>query len=266
MKTLELKPKKLEFSKFKQRTALESDAKQIIDYDCMVTENGQPIILYAKLDFNTDDLRWAMKRVNFQRSDRTGGLKTNSAIFGYSPKVALRKDFCSATSMATKQPKEHFIITNFAHKLSKVYEKYFPDTFAEHKKVTQDKILDQWVIPGTPFTSGIVNKDNPLKYHHDSGNFKGVLSNMIAFKRGMEGGRLACPEYDIKFEIQDNTVVIFDGQSILHGVTPFKKTSPDGYRLTAVYYSLEQMWKCDDVNKELLRIRQVKREREMKRL
>jgi len=122
-------------------------------------------------------------------------------------------------------------------------------------------------MEGTPFTSGIVNKNNPLKYHHDSGNFKNVLSNMIVLKRGVKGGRLSCPEYDIKFECDDNCVVIFDGAQILHGVTPIIK--PEGeetYRYSVVYYSLEQMWKCDSVNEEVKRIRKVKKEREFKRI
>jgi hypothetical protein len=88
----------------------------------------------------------------------------------------------------------------------------------------------------------------------------------VAFKKGVEGGRLCCPEFGIKFEIEDNTLLVFDGQSILHGVTPIKKLHPDAYRYTIVYYSLQQMWRCDTVNEEIYRIRKVKKAREFKRL
>ena len=70
----------------------------------------------------------------------------------------------------------------------------------------------------------------------------------------------------MKFEIEDNTILIFDGQSIVHGVTPLKKYSNDSYRYTIVYYSLEQMWKCDTIKEEVLRIRKLKKEREFKRI
>jgi hypothetical protein len=169
--------------------------------------------------------------------------------------------------MARNFPKQHFVICDFSRELTKLYEEYFPETLKRHYELTEQKVRPEWKLEGTPFTSGIVNKNNPLKYHHDAGNFKTVLSNMIVLKRGVKGGRLACPEYDIKFECADNHVVIFDGQQILHGVTPIIKPGDEkAYRYSVVYYSLEQMWNCDSVNEEVKRIRKVKKEREHKRL
>ena len=71
---------------------------------------------------------------------------------------------------------------------------------------------------------------------------------------------------DLKLEIADGSLSIFDGQSILHGVSPFVKTSADAYRYTVVYYTLEQMWKCETITDELIRIRKKKKEREFNRL
>lgn len=266
MKIIELKPAELDVSLYKKRTALDSDAENLINYDCLITENGIPRILYVKLKNDTDALRWAVKNIKYTTGVRSRGLKSQSAIFGYKPKVTMRQDFCSSTSMINNFPKQHYFITEYAKNLTKYYKEYFPEIFEIHEDIVREKILDQWTIDGTPFTSGIVNKDNPLKYHHDSGNFKGVLSNMVAFKRGMKGGRLVFPEYNIKLEIEDNTLCVFDGQSILHGVSNFEKENDDAYRYTIVYYSLEQMWKCDSINEEINRIRKVKKQREFKRL
>lgn len=266
MKIIEIVPAKLDVSTFKKRTALDSDAEHLINYDCLITENGVPRILYVKLNNDTDALRWAVKSIKYSNGVRARGLKSQSAIFGYKPKVPMRQDFCSSTSMINNFPKQHYFITEYAKKLTKYYKEYFPDIFQIHEDIVKEKILDQWTIKDTPFTSGIVNKDNPLKYHHDTGNFKGVLSNMVAFKKGMQGGRLIFPEYNIKLEIDDNTLSVFDGQSILHGVSNFEKDNDEAYRYTIVYYSLEQMWKCDTVNEEVNRIRKVKKEREFKRL
>lgn len=266
MRIIEIKPKVLELSQFKKRTALDSDAEQLINYDCLITENGIPRILYVKLKNDTDAMRWAVKNIKYTTGVRSRGLKSQSAIFGYRPKVTMRQDFCSSTSMINNFPKQHYFITEYAKNLTQYYKQYFPDIFKIHENIVNEKILGEWTIDGTPFTSGIVNKDNPLKYHHDSGNFKGVLSNMVAFKKGMKGGRLVFPEYNIKFEIDDNTLSVFDGQSILHGVTNFEKENEDAYRYTIVYYSLEQMWRCDSINEEINRIRKKKKEREFKRL
>lgn len=265
MRTIEIKSKNLDLKTFKKRSAFEADASQMIDFDCIITDNGIPVILYKKLEIDTSKLRKATQAIKYATSTRTNGLKTTSAIFGYRPRVVLRNDYCTATAMANNEKKHHDVIAGFAKELTQYYETYFPDIFQKHVELVKAKIKKDWIIPGSPFTSGIVNKNNPLKYHHDSGNFKGVLSNMIVFKKDIKGGHLSCPEYNLMFECADNTIVIFDGQSILHGVTPIQQLTPEAYRYTTVYYSLEQMWKCDTVNEELSRIRAKKFDRELKR-
>jgi len=150
--------------------------------------------------------------------------------------------------------------------LTNEYRKAFPDVFYNHKEVVENKILSEWRIGNSIFTSGIINKNNQLKYHLDSGNIKGMMSNMVCFKRKVVGGYLAIPEYDLLLECADNTVVIFDGQKIMHGVTQIKHTADDSYRYTIVYYSLQQMWNCLTMTDELARIRNLKQEREIKRI
>lgn len=268
MKIIEITPKEVDFKKYKMRSALEEDCSQLIDFDCLVTVDGVPRILYMKVDADTTGLRWAVKTINYEETTRTNGLKTRSAIFGFSPRVTMRKDFCSATAMSRNFPKQHLVICNFAKELTKLYQEYFPDTLKRHYDTVGDKVDENWTIKGTPFTSGIVNKNNPLKYHHDAGNFKNVLSNMIVLKNGVSGGHLACPEFDLKFKCDDKHLVIFDGAQILHGVTPIIKPEGDDgcYRYSIVYYSLEQMWNCENVNEEVSRIRKVKKEREIRRI
>ena len=271
MNIIEVQARELNIKEYKARYATEDDAEILIKEDTLLVEDGVPIVLYKKIDWcDTTELLEACKNVKYAaetRLPRKGlkPIKTRSAIFGYKPRVPLRQDFCSATAMALNHPKEHNIVTNFASKLTDIYREYFPDTFKLHEE-KMDSVKDIWRIPNSVFTSGIINKNNPLMYHHDTGNFKNVLSNMVAFKKGIVGGRLVMPEYNMKFEIADNTISIFDGQSIIHGVTPLKKFTPDSYRYTIVYYSLEQMWKCDTVKEEVLRIRKLKKERELKRL
>lgn len=271
MKVLEVKAKQINAKEYKSRFAIEADATINIKEDTLLVEDGVPILLYKKIDWcDTKELRNACMNVKYTTDTRLPkkdqkGITTRSAIFGYRPRVPLRQDFCSATSMANVNPKEHNIVIDFAAKLTDVYREYFPETFKMHEE-KMSVVKDEWRIDGSVFTSGIINKNNPLQYHHDTGNFKGVLSNMVAFKDGVAGGRLVLPEYNIKLEIADNTISIFDGQSIVHGVTPIKRYKINGYRYTLVYYSLEQMWKCDTIKDEVLRIRKLKKERELKRL
>jgi hypothetical protein len=126
-------------------------------------------------------------------------------------------------------------------------------------------VKNEWRITDTPFTSGIINQNNRLKYHFDSGNFDSVYSNMIVLKDNVKGGFLAVPEFDMVFECANNTIVMFDGQKIMHGVTEIYKQTPTAHRYSIVYYSLQQMWNCDTIDEELLRIREIKKLRELKR-
>jgi hypothetical protein len=243
-----------------------SDCESLIDFDCLITDEGKPVILYKRLDEDLRDLLWAVQHVKFNTGKRTLGLQSTSTIFGYSPKLTVRRDYCTATSMSREFPKPHSIICRQAELVSKYYKKYFPDTYVAHEQVVTEKVLPAWRIPNSVFTSGIVNKNSVLKYHHDAGNFKGVMSNMIVMKHDVEGGNLAVPEYGITLEVANNTLVIFDGQLIMHGVTPIKYLSEQSYRYSVVYYTLQQMWKCLPVEQEKQRIREVKLTREKKRL
>lgn len=267
MRTLEITRRQLEFADYVRRSALESDYRTLITEDTLVTENGVPRILYSKLDPElTKYIRQACKNIRYDVSTRTNGLKTTSRIFGYNPRNEIRKNFCSTTSMANEHATEHAVICAFGEHLTKLYAKYFPGVYNMHDSVVQEKVLDGWRIQNTPFTSGIVNKNNPLKYHFDAGNIKDVLSNMVVFKRNISGGYLACPEFDIGFEVADNTIVLFDGQNILHGVTPIKSNSVDSYRYSVVYYTLQKMWSCLPIDEEIARARNVRFKRENKRV
>lgn len=267
MQTIELRRKPVDFEQYIRRSALESDYRTLITEDTLVTEDGVPRILYAKLpDELTKYIRQACKNVRYDVNTRTSGLKTTSRIFGFNPRNEIRKNFCSTTSMAVEHPTEHAIICEFGKHLTELYAKHFPHIYAIHEETVNQKVRDGWRIEETPFTSGIVNKNNPLKYHFDAGNLKDVLSNMVVFKRDVAGGYLSCPEFDMGFEVADNTVILFDGQNILHGVTPIKKLSPHAYRYSVVYYTLQKMWSCLPINEEIARARNVRVQRERKRV
>lgn len=266
MKRIDLERVPFDKDKFKKRSALRSDVSRMIKEDCIIYVDNQPTILYKKLTTDTSALRWAVKNIKYAEGKRSRGLKSISAVFGFSPRIAMRHDYCTVTAMAVNQKKQHHIITDFAKELVGYYKEYFPQQYEYHSNLVEERVMQDWTIGGSPFTSGIVNKNNQLKYHYDAGNFKGVLSNMVVFKRDVEGGHLVIPELDIVLEVEDNTLTIFNGQDILHGVSTIEYENEHAYRYSVVYYSLEQMWKCEPLGEEISRIRKVKTEREKKRL
>ncbi len=201
----------------------------------------------------------ALKRIKYTEGQRARGLVSRSRIFGFRPRLAMRRDYCSSTSMAHEFPKEHALVCSLAGQIEKIYQKNDPKQYEAHKAITEAKIKKSYKLGGgSVFTSGIINKNNPLKYHFDTGNFRKVFSCMPVFKSGITGGHLALPEYGIGIELKNNSIFMFDGQGIMHGVTPIKYDSPLSYRYSIVYYSLKNIWQCLEIDEEVARIRNVK--------
>jgi|688.fasta_scaffold309677_2 hypothetical protein len=265
MKILDVTKSAIDLKEYVKRSAQESDYKTLITEDTLIRIDGRPAILYKRLDVDLEPLRQTLRTIKYDTGARALGLKSTSRVFGYQPRIALRRDFCTATTLAHKTPSKNRVVCDYGKQIVGIYQEYFPDVFDSHNKWVTSKIKNEWKMQETPFTSGIINKNNPLKYHFDAGNIKHVCSCMLALKRSCGGGFLSLPEIGVGLEIADQSLTIFDGQSLLHGVTPIKKLADNSERYTIVYYTLHQMWKCETVTEELARIRKLKMERERKR-
>lgn len=269
MKTILLEAKEnFDHKQYVRRTAVESDYSTLIKEDCKLLDKdtGELLGVYLHLPSLPTELLKALLTIKYDKNRRLAGLITKSRIFGYKPREKIRNDFCTSTMLSKESPKEHKVICDFAKEITKLYKKECGEVYTDHAAITKEKLLPEWTIAGTPFSSGIVNRNNALHYHFDSGNFKNVYSNMVAFKSNTKGGYLSLPKYDVGLEIANNTLLLFDGQKILHGVTPFKLLSENAYRFTVVYYSLQQMWKCEPLTKELARIKNVRTDLEKRRI
>lgn len=267
MQRIEVTRFPVDIDALQKRSALEGDTAILVDKPTIFTEGGAPIIIYGKLEPKfVEPLRNAVRRIKYNTSARTGGLVSTSRTFGYLPRIALRRDFCTQCSLANESPQEHQIICEFGRKIGEIYQQEMPEHYARQLSTLQNEVRSDWIIPGTPFTSGIVNWNNEIKYHHDAGNYKDVSSCMLVFHKLMEGGNLSIPEINIRIKLADASFIIFDGQSILHGVTPIKLLNRNGYRYTIVYYALKSMRNCLDPESEVERFRKVRRKREKRRL
>lgn len=267
MQFLNATPRDVQPKLLQRRSAKEADCDTVVDYDCVVSVGGVAKIVYLSRLMHplVEQARQAVQRVKYQTSTRTSGLVSTSRIFGYSPRNVLRGHPCRATSMATEHPEDHAAICGAAPAVDEQYRRFFPEVHAYHREVST-RVREQWMIPGSVFTSGIVNYNNPLQYHFDAGNFSQVCSAMLGFRHKTQGGYLACPELGIAFEIGDRSLILFDGQKLLHGVTPIRRLAEDAFRYTIVYYSLKQMWNCETVKGEVdaLRERRTKTEKSRK--
>lgn len=266
MREIQVQKREIDIKEYIRRPAQREDYDLHINEDVKIMEGEKLLCVYMTLPEKNMNVLNSIRSLKYGTNKRTSGLLSTSRIFGYSPRETIRKDYCSSTVMARENPRQHSIICGYGASLAKYYKETCPEMYAYHTALADEKILPEWKIKESPFTSGIINKDNQLNYHFDAGNLTNVYSNMIAYKKDVSGGFLSMPEYNIGLEISDNSVTFFDGQNILHGVTPFHKLDQGAYRYTIVYYTLKRMWSCQQVTEEVARIRKVRTERERKRI
>lgn len=257
MKVVTLRRRAIDFRDYVRRRAALDDCRHEITEPCkLFDETGRLQVIYDMLDADTGPLVEALHRIRYDTSTRTGGLVTTSRIFGAKPRLERRqRSYCSSASLATESPTEHAQLEAVAEAISERYRLATPETFAAHEAVALEKVRPEWRMAGSVFTSGIINRNNPLGYHFDAGNFENVLSCMLVLRQNISGGWLAVPELDARFLFRNNALAMFDGQSLLHGVTPMEPTQPDGYRFSVVFYSLKGLWKCLTVTEELAHAR-----------
>lgn len=176
----------------------------------------------------------------------------------------MRQNWCYNAAIQREQPKQNDALMRAGKIVSDTYRESNGDLWSEHFCRTRDKVDPGWQLNEMPFTSGIVNENNPLKYHFDAGNYKGVWSGMICLKKGIRGGFLALPEFGVGIECAHGKVLLFDGQSTLHGVTPIRRLNAKSKRYTVVYYSLQGIWSCLPIDDEIARARQARTDMEAK--
>ena len=260
--------RRLKPSDYRFRHAAEADCAEHVTSPGIFTEAGRVMLVTVDLKALGVDLSplvTLLHGVRFDEHRRTSGLPSTSRVFGFEPRRTLRKDFCGTTSLSVEHPDAHKALVDAAGVCESAYQLTNPSLYSQHVEVTRNRVLAQWHLRNGVFTSGIVNKNNPLPYHYDTGNFASVWSAMLVFKGpGLTGGHLAVPEYDRCFTLPDHTLFCFDGQGLLHGVTPIV-CPPDSYRYSVVFYSLKMMWACLPPQQELERIRRVKTDRERRR-
>jgi len=270
MQTITLQKRKLDYRQYVQRRASETDCADLLrdEFKLVDAESGKLVALYCRPQNEEILFRFlweACINTKFAESYRTSGLVTTSRIFGYNPRNSIRKDYCSIAAYALEQPDCHKQVVACGALAAKYYALHNPELYENHLATTREKVVDDYKFADFPFTSGIINDNNPLCYHFDSGNFKDVWSAMIVLKRGITGGHLAMPEYNVSCEVSDQSIFFFDGQSILHGVTPIIKQRPDARRFSIVYYSLKAMWSCSPLNDEIARARMRRESVELRR-
>ena len=223
-------------------------AVETIDYECYVTINTKVIAVYKKAQFDVEPIRQACLRLNFPKYQRTSGLWTETVNINASPRNYRRKRYCTATKFRKEQPEKHDIFLQYAKLIAYEYRNYFHKEYAGQVRQMYggyQGVHEAYRIKGTPFTSGVINKNSALGFHRDNANTHDGISCMLSMQKGIIGGELVLPELGIGFACQDGYILLFDGQKYIHGVSAISPPNEGtGYRYTIVYYNNKGMALC----------------------
>jgi hypothetical protein len=259
MKTFELTKIKSCENLIKQ-TPTRNDYNLVINEDTLFTKNGVTVGLYIKINNeHSKAIRQASLNTKYVKTYRTHqALPTQSSVFGGLPRIALRNDYCRFSAQTKNEKTNANILFSFLPQLTEIYKTYLPTQYEHDLKVISENVNTDYVIKdNTPFTTANINVNHAIKYHKDTGNFRGNLSNVLILRDGIVGGELVFPEYGFALAQEDSYLAIFDGQSEIHGVMPIIKTKENPYRASIVYYTLENMKHCYPFKMEVERLQNV---------
>jgi hypothetical protein len=91
MQTLVIKRKPIDLKQYCNRRAAVTDCAQLLtdEFKLIDEESGKVVAVYCKPsgdDAALNDIFDACRKVNYQTTHRTNGLKTTSRIFGFNPR------------------------------------------------------------------------------------------------------------------------------------------------------------------------------------
>lgn len=183
--------------------------------------------------------------VKANNAGRLSGLHVAHRVFGFTPPQPMRKRYgCSRSRFDTDYPAAMEQVAKFTLLAEWVFRTFAPDVHQRTGEMVRRVIHDDWRIERTLWSSGIINNTAALPMHMDSGNIPGSWSAMLGCRHQMDAGFLYLADYDCYLTIPHGSITIFDGQSVVHGVTPMQPVGPDAVRYTLVTYAKTGMRGC----------------------
>jgi hypothetical protein len=225
-------------------------------------DTGQAILVYAPYPDDTKDLRKAVLSTGYSTTLRSSGTRNVSRTFGFARRsVVLQREACSPASLAWDNPEAQITLNHTAGVLGRYLREQLPEVYS-HDIDEVDQVLPEWrMTEDALWTSGVINQSSALPYHRDGANFD-TWSAMPVIRRGMDGGNLHMPEYDLTIYCRDGWALWFNGFAYVHGVTPMKTRQKDGYRYSIVFYAQRGMKDCHTYAVEIGEARKKRQERE----
>ena len=171
---------------------------------------------------------------------RVTGVAQYSTILGsVAPKPFMRRPYANISSVHRDKKAQTFIKAMWGACLEaeQIVKKLTPHIHERQTKLFDD-IKKEWRF-GNLFTSSISNYNINAPFHLDTGNLKGTVNIILTKRHNANGGCLNVPDYDATFEQADNSMLVYPAWRNIHGVTPIKQISDNGYRNSLIFYPLK---------------------------
>jgi hypothetical protein len=267
VKSLEAKWRRYSERDFKKRHSTESDCDVLIDEPCMIYADGElAAVLLYEVDFPESTRQTVLGLEDWTTGVRGSGVQTTTIAIGNQPRAPARsKEACMCSKIGYYSPAAHKEILALTEQAEKFYAQHCPDWYASHKQHSEKDILPEWRINNGVYTSGVMNKNCSMAYHRDRNNITDGWSAMYVLKKNMSGANLNVIDLNAKLYLPDRSLLLFNGQKYMHGVTPMRKNKPDGYRYSIVFYTLAAMKQCLTAKEEIKRAQAKRTEREYRR-
>lgn len=224
-------------------------------------DSGEPVVAYLRFGDVAALRRAVLGFADWNTTHRASGMWNTSRTFGFSPRRPIfGREGCAPSHLTVGHPEFHEELVRWADRLADRFRDVAPEQAAAAADATA-AVLPDWRLGDTHWTSGVINRTSTLPYHRDSANFK-AWSAMPVLRRGVSGGYLTIPEYDLVLPCRDGWAVLFPGYELVHGVTPMTVDQPGGYRFSVVFYALRGLKDCFTVAKEAAYARERRTQRE----
>lgn len=252
------------------------------DYNLLITRatkllkpNGQPLCIYlpGAVKHEMDLAYGSLQRMKVQTDNRglasgtkraqAGGNRSRSARVHSALLGAVdgppRAPECRLTHYTRQHMDRWQSIFPLLQKVSGLLEQHVPDRYLAQKRVAQSGDED-WIVPGTVFSTVTVNNSYATGVHTDKGDLDAGFSTIAVGRRGSwRGGVLTFPEYRVGVDLQDGDLILMDAHE-WHGNTaiechpekPLSGPCPvcKGERISVVSYYRTKVAECGTMEEE----------------
>ena len=168
------------------------------------------------------------------------GTSQMSTILGsIPPKPQFKRNYATISSVHKEPKSQTFIKAMWGACLEaeQIIKEITPHLYKRQQELFED-VKDEWKF-GTMYTGSISNFNISAPFHRDTGNIKETVNTILTKRNNAHGGCLNVPDYNVTFEQADNSMLVYPAWKNVHGVTPIKQISEDGYRNSLIFYPLK---------------------------